>query len=273
MNTPQPLPLTVIFTTFNEDENIGAALKSVHGWAAEIIVVDSFSTDDTEGVVSQFDSVQFLQRLYFGPGFQKNWAIPLATHEWVLLMDADERATPDLRAEIEAFLSPNTEGVSKAALFDCFWIGFTHFFMGKKVRYSGWQNDKTIRLIRGEKCRYNTNRVHEEIMTEGLRIGYLKNKFDHYTFKNLDHFVAKQMRYAAWSADDYEAKTGKITVFHLVIKPFFRFFKHFILKKGFLDGYVGFLISAVAAWSVFMRYNFLIEKKRGKSGDLNTTNE
>lgn len=231
MKTRQQLPLTVIFTTFNEAANIGAAIESVYDWASEIIVVDSFSTDDTEGVVGRFASVQFLQRQYLGPSFQKNWAIPLANHEWVLLMDADERITIYLRDEIEAILLPDTEGVQKAAHFDCFWIGFTHFFMEKKVRYSGWQNDKTIRLIRGEKCRYNNNRVHEEIMTEGLRIGFLKHKFDHYTFKSLDHFLAKQMRYAAWSADDYDNKTGKITIFHLVFKPAFRFFKHFILKK------------------------------------------
>lgn len=251
--------LTVLFTTFNEEDNIAAALDSVVEWAAEIIVVDSFSTDNTEGVVMRYENVQFLQHIYFGPAFQKNWAIPLANHEWVLIMDADERVTPAMRLEIDEILRVVKIGDTS---FDCFWIGFTHYFMGKKVRYSGWQNDKTVRLIKRDKCRYNQNRVHEEIRIEGLRVGQLENKFEHYTFKNIKHFVDKQMRYAAWSAEDKDATTGKITYFHLILKPFMRFFKHFIIKKGFLDGHVGFVISAVAAWSVFMRYVFMLENRR-----------
>ncbi len=262
--------LTVLFTTFNEEDNIAAALDSVVGWAAEIIVVDSFSTDNTEGVVKRYENVQFLQHIYFGPAFQKNWAIPLANHEWVLIMDADERVTPSMRFEIDEILSRQSVMKQQASrgveigndFFDCFWIGFTHYFMGKKVRYSGWQNDKTVRLIKREKCRYNQNRVHEEIRTEGLRVGKLENKFEHYTFKNIKHFVDKQMRYAAWSAEDKDVSTGRITYFHLVLKPFMRFIKHFIIKKGFLDGHVGFVISAVAAWSVFMRYIFMLENRR-----------
>jgi hypothetical protein len=148
---------------------------------------------------------------------------------------------------------------------DCYWIGFTHYFMGKKVNYSGWQNDKTIRLIKRDKCRYNNNKVHEEIITDGLEVGVLKNKFAHYTFKDVNHFIAKQQRYAAWSAEDKAHTTGKITYFHLILKPIFRFFKHFIFKKGFLDGYVGFIISAVAAWSVFLRYVYMIENRKNKA--------
>ena len=277
----QKIPLTVIFTTFNEEHNIAAALDSVKGWASEIIVIDSFSTDNTEQIVRLYPNVNFIQRQYLGPSFQKNWAIPLANHEWVLLMDADERTTIEMRYEIEEILRGfrvssfefrvssvqqlETQNLKPETQYDCFWIGFTHYFMGQKVRYSGWQNDKTIRLIRRDKCRYNDNRVHEEIMTEGLQVGHLKNKFEHYTFKDINHFVAKQQRYAAWSAEDYEKKTGTVTYYHLLLKPFFRFFKHFILKKGILDGYVGFIISAVAAWTVFKRYVYVLENRRLKN--------
>jgi glycosyltransferase involved in cell wall biosynthesis len=275
----QTVPLTVIFTTFNEEDNIGIALDTVRGWASDIIVVDSFSTDKTESLVRQYSEIRFLQHEYTGPAFQKNWAIPLAKYKWVLLMDADERVSSDMQLEI-ADLLRGEEGISDSRFqipdstqrntqyaihntqYDCFWIGFTHYFMGKKVRYSGWQNDKTIRLIQRDKCRYNNNQVHEEIMTDGLEVGHLRNKFAHYTFKNIKHFVAKQERYAAWSAQDKDKTTGKITYFHLLLKPFFRFFKHFILKKGFLDGYVGFIISAVAAWSVFMRYVYMLDNRK-----------
>jgi uncharacterized membrane protein (UPF0182 family) len=95
-----------------------------------------------------------------------------------------------------------------------------------------------------------------------LTIGFLKNKFEHYTFKDLNHFIEKQKRYALWSADDKNHSTGKINYFHLIIKPFARFFKHFIIKRGFLDGHIGFMISAIAAWSVFLRYAYMLEKRR-----------
>ena len=252
--------LSVIFTTFNEKDNIEAALQSVQGWVNEIIVIDSFSTDSTIEILNKYET-QIHQRTYINPSDQKNWAIPKAQNEWVLLMDADERATTEMRSEITEILRGGDK--NNVASFDCFWIGFTHYFMGKRVQYSGWQNDKTIRLIRRDKCRYNGNWVHEEIeRTEGMKAGSLKSKFEHYTFKNVHHFIAKQERYATWSAIDHDKKTGRITYFHLAIKPFFRFFKHFVLKKGFLDGYVGFVIAAVAAWSVFLRYVKIIENRK-----------
>jgi glycosyltransferase involved in cell wall biosynthesis len=285
VNAQLPLPITVIFTTYNEAPNIQSALESVATWASEILVVDSFSTDGTVEIIEKFGSVRLLQRAYFGPADQKNWAIPQAKNEWILLMDADERAAPSMRAEIAEILRDPSKlktplrgtkqknyelnfdtkselSTLNSTLFDGYWIGFTHFFMGKKVRFSGWQNDKTIRLIRRDKCRYNANRVHEEIVADGLKIGRLTTKFDHYTFRDMEHFVQKQQRYAAWSAIDYDKKTGTVTAFHFVIKPFFRFFKHYFIKLGFLDGKIGFIIAAVAAWSVFLRYVKIVENRQ-----------
>ena len=298
--TPQfPLPISVIFTTYNEAPNIRAALESVATWATDILVVDSFSTDGTVEIVEQFGDIRLLKRAYFGPADQKNWAIPQAKNEWVLLMDADERATPEMRDEIAEILrgcfelntslrdtkqkneelkrgvDDGSEGNGNDKLelskesnssninqLDGCWVGFTHFFMGRKVRFSGWQNDKTIRLIQRDRCRYNDNRVHEEIMTEGRKMGRLNAKFDHYTFRDIAHFVQKQQRYAAWSAIDHDKKTGRVTAFHFVVKPFFRFFKHYFLKLGVLDGQIGFIIAAVAAWSVFLRYVKIIENRQ-----------
>jgi glycosyltransferase involved in cell wall biosynthesis len=262
-----PLPLTVIFTTFNEVPNIQAALDSVAKWASEIIVVDSFSTDGTVEIVQKYGNIRLFQRTYFGPADQKNWAIPQSSNAWILLMDADERATPEMHAEIAEILRgyqkrENSDSEYNLPILDGYWVGFTHFFMGKRVRFSGWQNDKTIRLIQRDKCRYNDNRVHEEIQKDGLAIGRLTTKFDHYTFRDMTHFVQKQERYAAWSAIDHDKKTGRVTAFHLVIKPFFRFFKHYFLKLGVLDGRIGFIIAAVAAWSVFLRYVKIVENRQ-----------
>ena len=240
------MKLSVLITTYNEAENIEGVLGSVANWVDEIIIVDSFSTDDTVALAKAFD-VKILQRKYVSPADQKNWIIPQAANDWILILDADERVTPKLKTEIVTLLQ---EQPSK----DAYWIPRQSFFMGKKVRYSGWQGDAVIRLIKRDKCRYDDVQVHEEIKTDRIEVGRLKNKLEHYTYKDLDHFLAKMQRYSDWSAQDHFKKTPKVTFFHLYLKPFFRFIKHYIFQLGFLDGKVGFIISAIMAWGVFLRY-------------------
>ena len=247
------LPISVIITTHNEAHNIEGVLATVD-WADEVIIVDSFSTDETLQLAEPFKPVIY-QRKYTGPADQKNWAILKAKHEWILLLDADERITPALRNEIEGWLK--LEDIP----FDAFWIGRRNHFMGKEIRYSGWQGDKVVRFFRRDKCRYNDKQVHEEIITTGIRVSQLKIKMLHYTFKNTQHFLSKMERYAAWSAQDHEQKTKRVGFFHLLVKPLFRFFKHYILQKGFLDGKTGLIVSIIMAWGVFLRYVKLYERR------------
>jgi len=246
--------LTIIITTFNESHNIRTALESV-AWADEIIIIDSFSTDDTVAIAQSFsNNVKILQRHYTGPADQKNWAIPQATHEWILLLDADERATPGLKNEVQQWLA------QPEIPYDAFWIGRQNYFMGQKINYSGWQGDAVVRFFH-KNCRYDNKQVHEEIETKGLRVGQLKNKLEHYTFRDSRHFLAKMERYGDWAALDYAKKTKRITYFHLAIKPWFRFVKHFFIQQGFRDGKVGFIISVIMAWGVFLRYMKIVEGK------------
>ncbi|MCB9263578.1 MAG: glycosyltransferase family 2 protein [Lewinellaceae bacterium] len=246
--------LSVIITTFNEEHNIQGVLESVD-WADEAIVVDSFSTDRTVEIARRYTR-RVMQREYTGPASQKNWAIPQASHEWILLLDADERVTKKLKLEIQKYL--NQENIP----FDAFWIGRRNFFMGKEVRYSGWQGDAVVRFFRRDLCRYNDKQVHEEVITEGLRVGRLNQKLLHYTYRDMEHFLAKMRRYARWSAQDYDEKTGRVTGFHLLFKPLFRFLKHYFFQLGFLDGKVGLVVSSVMAWGVFLRYANLMERRR-----------
>lgn len=242
--------ISVIITTYNEAHNIKGVLDSVK-WVDEIIVVDSFSTDKTVEFARDFD-VKILQHKYEGPAAQKNWAIPQVKNEWILLLDADERLTPELTIELQSYLQKEEIG------FDAFWIGRQNYFLGKKVKYSGWQGDAVVRFFR-KSCRYNNQQVHEEIITKGIHVSRLKNKMNHFTYKNLDHFLEKMNRYAEWSAQDHDARTPKVTGFHLFVKPAFRFFKHFIIQKGFLDGRVGLIVSGIMAWGVFLRYVKMME--------------
>ena len=252
-------PLSVIYTTHNEIDIIERSLATVADWSDDLVVVDSFSDDGTAELLAARGDVTLRQRQYVGPSDQKNWAIERAKHEWILLLDADELVTPDLRAEIDALLAADE------IPYDAYWIGRDNHFMGKRIYHSGWAGDKVIRFFRRDVSRYNANQVHEEIVEEGLRVGRLKGRMLHYTFKNLDHFLDKTRRYARWSAQDHAARTPKVTFFHLYVKPVFRFFKHYVLQGGFRDGREGLIISGVLSYGVFLRYAYLVASRKPTS--------
>jgi len=243
--------VTAIIPCFNEEKNIKRALESV-SWADEIMIVDSFSTDKTLDIAKKYTNF-IIQKTYVNSANQKNWAIPQATHDWIFLLDADEEVPSSLQKEIKNTL--------KSPQSDAYWIKRQNFFMEQPVLHSGIQNDKVIRLFK-KSCRYEPLHVHAEIITAEITIDNLKHKLNHYTFKSVDDYMKKMHRYAEWSARDYLTKTSKVTLFHLMVKPAFRFFKHFFLKSGFRDGRVGFILSAIFAWGVFLRYWKMIEIKR-----------
>ncbi|MFK7934258.1 MAG: glycosyltransferase family 2 protein [Saprospiraceae bacterium] len=252
------LPISVIITTHNEADNIRGVLESVK-WAQEILVVDAYSEDSTKEIAEALGAT-VLQRTYQGPADQKNWAIPRARFEWVLILDADERVTELLRKEIQKI-------IENKPVKDAYWIKRQNHFMGKRVRYSGWQGDRVIRLIQRDKCSYDDKQVHEEIKTEGLAIGTLQQPMLHFTFKNVAHYLAKIERYALWSAQDHFSKTPRVTFFHLYLKPLFRFCKHYFWQLGILDGQVGFIISRLMAWGVFLRYWKIKEMREKEKGE------
>uniref|UniRef100_UPI0040479BB4 glycosyltransferase family 2 protein n=1 Tax=Mariniflexile sp. TaxID=1979402 RepID=UPI0040479BB4 len=247
--------LTAIIPTGNEIHNIEAVIASVR-FADEILVVDSFSTDGTYEKAIDL-GVKVIQRPFDYAASQKNWAIPQATHEWILLVDADERVTPELKNEIIDILkNPNEEVVA-------YWIGRLNHFMGETVHYSGWRNDSVIRLFKRDFCKYEDKYVHEEIIANGT-VGKLKNKLYHNTYITFDKYIEKMNRYASWQAKDYDKKTGRLTPYHFVVKPFWGFFKHYIVQSGFRDGVVGLTIGYIQGYVIFMRYVKLWLLRRGR---------
>ncbi|MEM1215123.1 MAG: glycosyltransferase family 2 protein, partial [Bacteroidota bacterium] len=184
------LACTVIVTTHNEAANIERCLRSVAPLTDDVLVVDSFSTDDTVRKAASLGA-KVLQRAYQGPAEQKNWAIPQARHEWILLLDADEAATPELLTEIQALLRLPTGPPEQL-----YWIPRNNYFLGQRIRFSGWQGDRVIRFFHREHGRYNDQQVHEEIITTGKRVSQLRHHLDHYTYRSLDHYLDKTRRYA-----------------------------------------------------------------------------
>ena len=236
--------LTVIIPCKNEEHNIKEVLESVK-WADEIMVVDSYSTDQTLEIAKEYTDF-ILQQEYKNSASQKNWAIPQATNEWILLVDADERVTPELKKEVLKKLESNSDRVG-------YWVYRENYFMCKRLKYGGMAGDKVVRLFKRDCCRYEEKQVHSEIKAEG-ELGFLKGKLVHNTYKDLNHYLEKVHRYSLWSAMDFDKKTGPINFYHVLIKPGFKFFQFYILKRGFLDGFAGFAVAALASYSVLLRF-------------------
>lgn len=238
------MKITAIIPTYNEEIHIAAAIKSVD-FADEIIVIDSYSTDRTVEIAKTYE-VKIIQRVFDDFSTQKNFAIEKATHKWIYILDADERVTPSVKKEIlQAVENPR----------DCvgFYVKRTFYFSGRKVKYSGFQRDKVIRLFLKEFCKYNGNPVHERIIANG-KLGYFKFKIDHFSYRNYDHYISKMNHYAALRAKQLYTEGKKPTIYHFILKPVVRFFIHYIIRLGFLDGFTGFLIANTQAYGVLTRY-------------------
>lgn len=236
-------PITLLIPTFNEADNLKRLLPSM-SWIDDILVVDSFSQDETIDIARSFGA-RVIQRDYQYSASQKNWAIPQAANEWILLLDADEWIEGDLQNEICQILKQNDT-------LNAYDIPRVNYYMGKRIKYSGWQNDSVIRLFKRDNCLYEDKRVHAEIISSGP-IGRLKHPIHHNTYKNFKHALYKEDRYSTWKAQDKVDRGKKSGFVDMIFRPGFEFFKLYIIRGGILDGKVGFIICSMAAWSIFTR--------------------
>ncbi|CAL2075111.1 glycosyltransferase family 2 protein [Tenacibaculum sp. 190524A02b] len=249
--------LTVIIPTLNEESNIQRALDSVF-FADEIIVIDSYSSDKTVEIVKR-NKVKLLQRHFDDFSSQKNYAIQKATNEWVLVLDADEEISKELQKSIKQKLSQKTKH-------DAFYIYRKNYINNKKLNFGGYTN-KIIRLFKKEKSYYE-GIVHEKVVTNG-DLGVLKGVINHYTFNSFHQFKKKIEHYAKLRAIELDQKGKKINAFHLYIKPVARFFIHYVLKLGFLDGKSGFIFSYFMGYGVYRRFQELtLLRNEGSEGRL-----
>lgn len=247
------IKITAIIPTCNEEIHIKAAINSV-SFADEIIVIDSFSSDKTVEIAKSLN-VRLLQRKFDDFSSQKNYAIEQATHEWIYVLDADERVTDLLKEEILSKVKDPNGAIG-------FYVYRTFYFIGRKINYSGWQRDKVIRLFKKEHCRYDGKLVHESLLVNG-EVGFLKNKLEHYSYRSYDHYIQKLNHYSTLKAKMLYDKNKKVTPFHILIKPPVRFIIHYFIRLGFLDGFPGFIISVVQSYGVLTRYIklWLLKKK------------
>jgi len=242
--------LSVIVITHNEEKNIEVCLQSVV-WAREIIVVDSQSTDRTVELAKTFTKKIFIKE-WMGYAGAKNFALDNATFDWILWLDADERVTPELASEIKSIVHNN------AYDYTGFEVARRAYFLGKWIKHCGWYPGYVVRLFKRVKVRFNDSRVHEKVDINGT-IGRLKHDLLHYTDDTLYHYLEKFNMYTTLAAADMKQAGKRFSLYDIIVRPPFLFFKMYIIRRGFLDGMHGLVLAMLSASYVFVKYAKLRE--------------
>ncbi|MDA0237991.1 MAG: glycosyltransferase, partial [Proteobacteria bacterium] len=221
------LSLSVILITKNEGRNLEDCLASLSEIAQEIIIVDSTSDDQTLDIAKKYGAIISIPNDWPGFGPQKNRALALASKDWVLSLDADERLTKELRSEIKIVLSrPEAH---------CYSIPRSSWYCGRFMKHSGWSPDYVDRLFKRGTARFSDNLVHERLIPEG-RVKKLKSPMLHYSFMNFSQVLQKVDRYSTDSANQAFTKNKKSSLSKAVLHGFWTFIRIYFLKLGFLDG-------------------------------------
>jgi glycosyltransferase involved in cell wall biosynthesis len=247
--------ITALVITYNEIGYIEKCIASV-SFADEIIVVDSYSTDGTYEYLLNHPKVKVIQNPFKNFTAQKAFTLKQATNDWVLFLDADEVVSQKLREEILETVGSNAEPVA-------YWFYRKFMFQNKVLRFSGWQTDKNYRLFRKSKANFSDKKlVHETLVING-QSGILSEKLTHYCYKNYEDYKAKMLRYGRLKAKESFFMEKRFNYFFLVAKPLWKFFNHYFLRLGILDGQKGMTICYLNALSDLERYRELkeLEKK------------
>jgi hypothetical protein len=235
--------LSVIIITKNEAVNIRACIESV-AWADEIIVVDSGSSDATVEICRELGAQVYVHD-WPGFGMQKNRALGYATKDWVFSIDADERVTSELRAEIQSAL----QGAQAVG----YEIPRLSSFCGRYMHHSGWYPDYVLRLFRRSSGKFLDDLVHERVIVNGP-IAKLQQSLLHESFRDLEQLLAKINHYSTASAQMLHRKNRTASLKKAVGHALWAFFRSYFLRAGFLDGREGFMLAVSTAEGTYYRY-------------------
>ena len=251
------MSLSVILITKNEEANLKECLESV-SFANEIIVVDSQSSDKTQEIAKSFGAKLEITTDWPGFGPQKNRALNLATQEWVLSIDADERVTPELKKEILAVISSKESA-------NCYAIPRSSWYCGRFMKHSGWYPDYVDRLFKRGTAKFSDHLVHERLLPSGS-VGQLQNHFLHYSFKDFSQVLKKIDAYSTASAEQAYLKGKRSSVGKAVGHGLWAFFRTYVLRLGFLDGAQGLALAISNAEGTYYRYiKIWLLEQSGKS--------
>jgi glycosyltransferase involved in cell wall biosynthesis len=254
----QPLPLSVVIVAKNEARNLPRCLGSVRGWVAEIVVVLNDTTDESEAVARRFGA-RVEHRPWLGYRDTKNAALDLANNDWVLSLDADEEVSPALQAAVTAFVrQPSRDTFAGARFPRKVW------FIDRWITHGDWYPDFSLRLFRRSCARWGGDEfVHEKIECEG-RVATLSGDLHHYSFPTLTSHVAKIPLFADLFVRQHQARGTRFSVLASLLRPWWRFFRAYVIKRGFLDGFPGLYIAIATSFGAFVRYSRLYEAENQK---------
>ena len=253
----QKLSVTII--TKNEEAAIVACLESI-AWADEIIVVDSGSTDKTIEICKAHGANVHSSREWPGFGPQKNLALSLASHDWVLSIDADERVSSNLRDEIQQVLSLNLQNTA-------FRIPRSSSYCGQFMHHSGWFPDYVLRLFPRLTAKFSDDIVHEHVIFNG-EVRTLKNPILHISYTDLEEVLDKTNRYSSDGAQMFAERGKKSSLSKAVLHGLWAFFRTYVLRLGFLDGRMGFILAVSNAETTYYRYLKLMLLTKSKPSNI-----
>lgn len=247
------IPISAAIITLNEENNLADCLSSL-SWADEIVIVDSLSTDRTVEIAEKFGATVISQK-FLGHVKQKQLAVDSCQYDWVICLDADERVSKELSENIQLLFSKTAE----TDLAHGYTMSRCSFHLGRWIRHGGWYPDRNIRLFNRKYGKWGGVDPHDKIEISRGEAGHLKGDLLHYVFKDLAHNIATNNFYSGISADIFYREGKKPSMTKLFLKPFGKFLETYIIKRGFLDGLPGFIISVGAAYSMFLKFAKLWE--------------
>ena len=239
--------ISALAISYNEEANIKKFITSL-SFADEIIIVDSNSPDKTVELAKSLGA-KVIIRDFDNFSNQKNFALQQAKHAWVVFFDLDETISPELASEIKTAIE--NDGTA-----DAFKVKRNFYFMGKHIKYSGFQNDAVIRVFKKSKAKYSSNLVHETLEVDG-KVETLKHKSEHFSYKDFDHYNNKLTQYSKLQAQALYNNNMRPNLYHFLGRPCYRFWHQYLIRLGFLDGKEGFILAYTSAFAVFKRYLYL----------------
>jgi len=256
--------LSVTIITLNEADHISAAIDSA-AWADEILVVDSGSVDGTADL-ARAKGARVVTRDWPGYVDQKNYAAGLASHDWIFSLDADERIPPALAGEIRQLLS--TEPPIRA-----YRVPRVTFHLGRWVRTTDFYPDFQTRLYDRRAARWRGKYVHESVALDGGRAGQLRHELEHYSYRDLTDHLDRINHYTTLAARQMHEGGRRASALDLLVHPPAAFLRNYVLRRGFLDGGAGLVISIVNAYSVFLKFAKLRELQNTPTGHGDTESQ
>ena len=253
------LPLSLSIVSMNEETNLRRCLNSAADLAAEIVVVDSGSTDKTLEVAREFGAHVHHQP-WLGHRDQKQVALDHCTQPWVLVMDCDEELSPELRHSIEQFFAGDETSRADGAF-----MNRRTWFLGTWIRHGDWYPDRKLRLFRRDKAKTGGAPEHDKFeMAAGSSTVPLSGDLLHYSFRDISHYLNKQVQFTEEFLKR-ERKAGRsFSLFNALTRPLWRFFRAYVLRLGVLDGFAGLWIAAATAFFAFVRYSRTFEEQAAR---------